>query len=65
MTLLVLKQHSLVGNKLGLTEEAKSSRDRPIIGYTDYLNRYRLIGIGIPHIGIGNGKNLRAGNRLD
>ena len=50
------------------------SRDRPIIGYTDHLNRYRfryrLIGIGIPHIGIGiigigNGKNLRAGNRLD
>ena len=47
-------------------------RDRPIIGYTDYLNRYRLIGIGIPHIGIGiigsgigNDKNLRAGNRLD
>ena len=51
-----------------------TARDRPIIGYTDYLNRYRfrLIGIGIPDISIGiigigivNGKNLRAGNRLD
>ena len=48
------------------------ARDRTIIGYTDYLNRYRLIGIGIPYIGIdiigigiGNGKNLRAGNQLD
>ena len=41
------------------------TRDRPIFGYTDYLNRYRLIGIGIPHIGIGNGKYFRAGNRLD
>ena len=51
-------------------------RDRPIIGYTDYLNRYqfryRIIGIGIPHIGIsiiaidiGNGKIFRACNRLD
>ena len=28
-------------------------RDRPIIGFTDLFNRYRLIGIDTHHIGIG------------
>ena len=32
---------------------AVQCRDRQIIGFTDLVNRYRLIGIDTHHIGIG------------